>query len=175
MVARPSTDQFHRSQVTETDVCGRLMADPTWDYASVSLLDAERYNAALAANHSTLPKLASLEDLGDLDPRAWHARNQAQWFMPGEYRDMDIVKWVLERCKDQDELQRAGQELLEYADRDLLDMLRYLKYLVDTMRSNKIVWGVGRGSSVASFVLYVIGVHRMHSLRHDLDFHEFMR
>ena len=88
---------------------------------------------------------------------------------------MDIAKWILDQCADQNELQRAGQELLEYAERDLLPLLQYLKYLVDTMRSNNIVWGVGRGSSVASFVLYLIGVHRIHSLRNNLDFNEFMR
>ena len=54
-------------------------------------------------------------------------------------------------------------------------MLRYLRYLVDTLRANGIVWGVGRGSSVASFVLYKIGVHRINSIEHDLDFNEFMR
>jgi DNA polymerase III alpha subunit len=88
---------------------------------------------------------------------------------------MDIAKWVLEQCADQNELQRAGAELMEYADRGLLPLLQYLKYLVDTMRGNSVVWGVGRGSSVASFVLYLIGVHRIHSLRNNLDFNEFMR
>ena len=95
--------------------------------------------------------------------------------MPQEYSDMDIAKWVLEQCADQNELQRAGAELMEYADRGLLPLLQYLKYLVDTMRTNNVVWGVGRGSSVASFVLYLIGVHRIHSLRNNLDFAEFMR
>jgi len=88
---------------------------------------------------------------------------------------MDIAKWVLEQCMDQNELQRAGSELIEYADRGLLPLLQYLKYLVDTMRKHNVVWGVGRGSSVASFVLYLIGVHRIHSLRNNLDFNEFMR
>ena len=36
-----------------------------------------------------------------------------------------------------------------------------MKYLVDTMRNNNIVWGVGRGSSVGSFVLYKIGINRI--------------
>jgi hypothetical protein len=48
-------------------------------------------------------------------------------------------------------------------------------YLVDFMRENKIVWGVGRGSSVASYILYIIGVHKVNSIQYGLDFHEFMR
>jgi DNA polymerase-3 subunit alpha len=60
-------------------------------------------------------------------------------------------------------------------ERDLFPLLRYLKYLVDTMRNNNVVWGVGRGSSVASFVLYKMGVHRINSLYYDLDPAEFLK
>ena len=62
-----------------------------------------------------------------------------------------------------------------YQERDMFDVLRYLKYLVDVMRDNKIIWGVGRGSSVASFVLYKLGVHRIDSLYYNLDIGEFLR
>jgi len=48
-------------------------------------------------------------------------------------------------------------------------------YLVDFMRENEIVWGVGRGSSVASYVLYLIGVHRIDSIKFGLDWREFLR
>ena len=57
----------------------------------------------------------------------------------------------------------------------MLDLLFYLKYLVDTMRGNSIVWGVGRGSSVASYVLYLLGVHKVDSIKYDLDINEFLR
>jgi DNA polymerase III alpha subunit len=64
---------------------------------------------------------------------------------------------------------------LLYQERDLFDLLRYLKYLVDIMTENKIIWGVGRGSSVASYVLYKLGVHRIDSMFYNLDIHEFLR
>ena len=63
----------------------------------------------------------------------------------------------------------------EYEARGMLDLLRYMIYLVDFMRENDIVWGVGRGSSVASYVLYLIGVHRIDSIQFDLDWREFLR
>ena len=62
-----------------------------------------------------------------------------------------------------------------FQERNLFDLLRYLKYLVDVMRENKIIWGVGRGSSVASYVLYLLGVHRIDSMFYDLDPAEFLR
>jgi DNA polymerase III alpha subunit len=43
------------------------------------------------------------------------------------------------------------------------------------MRTNHIIWGVGRGSSVASHVLYKLGVHRINSLHYNLDIQEFLR
>jgi DNA polymerase III alpha subunit len=81
----------------------------------------------------------------------------------------------LDLCQIDAELQRVGQELLLYQERDLFDLLRYLKYLVDTLRKNNVVWGVGRGSSVASYVLFLIGVHRIDSLYYDLNIDEFLK
>ena len=43
------------------------------------------------------------------------------------------------------------------------------------MTQNQVIWGVGRGSSVASFVLYKLGVHKIDSLYYNLDVHEFLR
>jgi DNA polymerase-3 subunit alpha len=95
--------------------------------------------------------------------------------MPKEYKTMDIAKWVLDQCKDQDQLQRVGAELLEFQRRNMMDLLRWLKYFVDYCRDNKILWGVGRGSSVASYVLYLIGVHKIDPLKYNLDWQDFLR
>ena len=44
------------------------------------------------------------------------------------------------------------------------------------MRENNIVWGVGRGSPVASYVLFLIGVHRINSIPCMVpDWREFPR
>lgn len=102
-------------------------------------------------------------------------RNQQTWFMPDEYKQLDIAKHLLDLCKNDVELQRVGEELLLYVERDLLDLLRYLKYLVDVMTDNKLIWGVGRGSSVSSYVLYLLGIHKINSIYYDLDPREFLR
>jgi DNA polymerase III alpha subunit len=105
----------------------------------------------------------------------WHKDNQQNWHMPDEYQQLDIAQHVLSLCESEAELQRCGQELLLYQEQDMFDVLRYLKYLVDLMHKNSIIWGVGRGSSVASFVLYKLGVHRIDSLYYNLDIGEFLR
>jgi DNA polymerase III alpha subunit len=100
---------------------------------------------------------------------------QSHWHMPISYKEMDIAKYVLELCNTEEELQRTGEELLLFQERNLFDLLRYLKYLVDTMRENNVVWGVGRGSSVSSYVLYLLGVHKINSLYYDLSIDEFLK
>jgi DNA polymerase III alpha subunit len=102
-------------------------------------------------------------------------RCQTHWYMPLEYKQLDIAEYVLSLCKTEAQLQRVGEELLLFQERNLFDLLRYLKYLVDTLRDNKVIWGVGRGSSVASYVLYLLGVHRIDSMFYDLDPREFLR
>ena len=105
----------------------------------------------------------------------WHADQQRNWHMPQEYKDIDIAEYVLGLCDNEAELQRCGHELLLYQDRDLFDLLRYLRYLVVVMTENNVIWGVGRGSSVASHVLYKLGVHRIDSMYYNLNIQEFLR
>lgn len=100
---------------------------------------------------------------------------QSAWHMPAEYKRLDIAEHILGLCTTQEQLQRCGTELLLYQERNLFDLLRYLKYLVDLMNNYDVVWGVGRGSSVASYVLYLLGVHRVDSMFYDLDITEFLR
>lgn len=130
--------------------------------------------------------IAALEDPGSLLTWAFpeqHAQSvvefdshrQTKWFMPPEYRDFDIAEHVLGLCKNPEQLQRVGQELLLFQERGLFDLLRYLRYLVNVMQSNQVIWGAGRGSSVASYVLYLLGVHRIDSMIYDLDPEEFLR
>ena len=110
-----------------------------------------------------------------LSVEKFDSQNQSNWHMPKEYLEMDIAKWVLEQCNGEAELQRAGEELLKFQERGMFILLQYMKYLVDTMRKNNIVWGVGRGSSVASFVLFLIGIHRINSLYYGLSVDEFLK
>ena len=111
----------------------------------------------------------------DISVPDWDGMKQRNWHMPDEYKKIDIAEYILGLCKTQEQLQRVGRELMLFQERDLFDLLRYLKYLVDVMHENHVIWGVGRGSSVASYVLYLLGVHRIDSMYYDLDVGEFLR
>lgn len=117
----------------------------------------------------------SVPDTSSLSVTEFDRARQATWFVPDQYRQLDIAAHVLDLCDTQEQLQRVGQELMLYQERDLFDLLRYMKYLVDVMTAHSVIWGVGRGSSVASYVLYLLGVHRIDSMYYDLDPREFLR
>ena len=133
----------------------------------------DQYNRA---KHTNADRIALLEQL--IDPAVslseFDATNQADWFMPDEYKNMDIEEFLVEQCPEQN-YERIIKELELFRQHNMMDLLKYLKYLVDTLRENKVMWGVGRGSSVASYCLYLIGVHKVDSVKYDLDIHEFLK
>jgi DNA polymerase III alpha subunit len=157
-----------------------LYQDPTIDFDRFHLkaghdsVEIAKFNTSVKQLYADFPPLKTLRgELGSVEE--FHERQQSNWHMPEEYKNLDIAQWVLAQCKTQEELQRVGEELLLYQERDLFNLLRYLKYAVDMFRKNNVVWGLGRGSSVASYVLYLIGVHKINSMYYDLDIKEFLR
>jgi DNA polymerase-3 subunit alpha len=163
---------FSESDIVDLVMQGRdvstlknILVDATVDVEKAALLldcvpDFVTYNASIN---------------NDLTVEQFDRSQQRTWHMPQEYQQLDIAQYILDQCKTDAELQRCGQELLMYQERDLFDLLRFLKYLVDTMTEHQVIWGVGRGSSVASYVLYKLGVHRINSMFYDLDVGEFLR
>ncbi len=97
-----------------------------------------------------------------------------QWFIPRAYRDMDIEEWIVAQCPEEN-YDRVLRELELFRDNRMVPVLRCMKYVVDTLRENKVVWGVGRGSSVASYVLYLIGVHKIDSVKYSIPIEEFFK
>ena len=99
---------------------------------------------------------------------------QSDWFIPEDYINLDIKDYIISVCPLEN-LQRAEIELDAFERRNLFPVLRTLKYLVDTFRKHNVFWGVGRGSSVSSYVLYLLGVHKIDSVKYNLDWQDFLR
>ena len=135
--------------------------------------DVDKFNTAMEAQgFDKLQKYIPL----DVDQKTFDGVCQGEWFMPQEYKELDVYTFVMSRAGDDlEELERVEEELAQFKVRGMNNLLRYMVYLVDFMRENNIVWGVGRGSSVASYVLYLIGVHKVNSIQFDLDWREFLR
>ena len=108
-------------------------------------------------------------------PKPKNKLDTNNWFMPDSYKDMDIEKFILDSCKSQEYKDRALVELEEFSKRNLIMLLKQVKYIVDTLRKNNIVWGVGRGSSVASLVLHILGAHKINPIKYDIPLNEFFK
>jgi len=169
-------DPLGQSYCTANDLCELLYKDPTLDITRFLVEDPDRFNDSIRYLYADILPLKKYHPYPpDYSIEVFDRTRQSKWHMPKHYLEMDIAKWILDQCKTDEELQRVGQELILYQERDLFNLLRFMKYLVDTLRKNKIVWGVGRGSSVASYVLYLLGVHRINSIYYELDIAEFLK
>jgi DNA polymerase III alpha subunit len=170
------SNQYGEIILDETDLCDLIMQGR----------DLTQMKCVVDPSVDIESAIKLLEDLGqlklwtfpydsDISVPDWDNMQQRNWHMPAEYQQLDIIEHVVALCDTPEKLQRVGHELLLYQERGLFDLLRYLKYLVDIMQENCVIWGVGRGSSVASYVLYLLGVHRIDSIYYDLDAEEFLR
>ena len=170
----------------KTDHCGRIIFDekdlvdmvmrgqPLADLNGLivqPMIDLE----SAAVMLDDIPKFIEYDKLAQETQEQFDHRCRNTWFMPDKYKELDIAELVISQCTTPEQLQRCGEELLLYQERGLFNLLRYLVYVVDIIRDNHVIWGVGRGSSVSSYVLYLLGVHRIDSMYYDLDVSEFLR
>ena len=170
------SNQYSEIILDETDLCDLLMQGQ--DITQMKCIVDSSVDIELAIQLLEDPGQLALWTFpydSDISVPDWDSVQQRNWHMPAEYQQLDIAEHVVAMCDTAEKLQRVGHELLLYQERDLFDLLRYLKYLVDIMRDNHVIWGVGRGSSVSSYVLYLLGVHRIDSMHYDLDVGEFLR
>lgn len=111
----------------------------------------------------------------DTDLIDYHSKLSQVWMMPNKYHEIDLKSWLLNKAETNEEKDRVIEELNLYHERNLEDLLRYMIYLVDYFRQNKILWGIGRGSSVSSYVLYLIGINRINPMKYNLRIEEFLK
>jgi DNA polymerase III alpha subunit len=108
-----------------------------------------------------------------------------EWRLPNEYKDLDILYRVFMNFEviaarqkytpEQSEIAAARimSELDEIEQRGMKEFMRTIIYVLDTFREKGIVWGVGRGSSCACYILFVLGLHAVDCVLHEIPLEEF--
>lgn len=114
------------------------------------------------------------------------------WNIPDKYKTLDLEEyildlfdsemsvrgWVLDDKQHDVEakkrIERVAMEINLFKNNELYDLLRTIIYIINTLREKDVVWGVGRGSSVSSYILYLIGVHDVDSVEFELDISDFI-
>lgn len=133
------------------------------DLSDVAFDDIDRFN-----KFATELEISPISDISLISK---------EFNIPQHYKELDVEKYIRERLvqRDPDEIGRVEMELNMYRERGLFPVLQLLIWIVDTMRKHNLVWGVGRGSSVSSYLLYILGVHKVDSYKYDLDIKEFLK
>ena len=109
------------------------------------------------------------------NPEYYFSECVKNWNIPESYKSINIDEYILQKCQTQIEIDRVHYELQLFKEKQLENLIKFLIYFVETLRANNIFWGVGRGSSVSSYVLFLIGVHKIDSLKYNLDIKEFLK
>ena len=165
------TDNLGRAILEDQEVLECLYNGKDISELNIEKTLIDQYNKTV----SQLKTGKTLKGLEDLDVQSFDAQNQKDWYMPDKFKSIDIESYVLGLAKTSEEIDRVKEELELYKKFGLYPVLKFLIYLIDLMRTNNIVWGVGRGSSVSSYILYLIGVHKVNSILYKLDINDFLR
>lgn len=169
-------NEYGQISRTEEEVIKLLYQDPDIPLKNIKFSEIdtiEKFNRA--ANLCGIDISINFPDNITLELKEFDSKNQKEWFMPKDGYCPNLFEMLYSMCETDTQKERVSKELELFIKHDMIELLDFLKYLVDTMREKNIIWGVGRGSSVASYVLYLIGVHKIDSLKYNLDIGEFLK
>ena len=158
---------------TEQDAIDLLYTDPKFDLSKLFFDETKKYESALKELGLDLPVIQTAPKRESVDK--FDNKNINNWHMPEKYYQINVLQWLLDKCQTDEEKMRVQMEYDLFEKKNFIRVLQFLIYFVDTLRQNNIVWGVGRGSSVASFCLFLIGVHKINPMLYQLDITEFLR
>ncbi len=155
---------------------GRMFIE---DNDIIELMLANRQVKILPSNKSSYIKFENeCKKYGISSPFTLDTEHESiDWRLPAEFKNTDMLEYIQIKHSSltSNQLLRVTEELREFERRGLTDLLRFLCYFVTVLRSNNVIYGVGRGSSIASYVLYLLGVHRIDSYKFNLDIKEFLK
>ena len=173
MAARTKINDYGDCIFSEQDAVDLLYTDPNFDLTKLFFEDTASFNSTVHNLGLDFPQLKQAPQRDDL--KSFDEQNINNWHMPENYYNINVLQWLLDKCQTDDEKLRVQTEYDLFEKKKFVKVLRFLIYFVDTLRANNIVWGVGRGSSVSSFCLFLIGVHKINPMLYNLDITEFLR
>ena len=106
------------------------------------------------------------------------------WQLPEKYQQLDLEQYFADRYLEVEylypaideqlvALDRISVELTEISARGMEQFMRTIIYILDELKSHDVVWGVGRGSSCASYLLFIAGLHVVDCVKMDVSMDEF--
>jgi DNA polymerase III alpha subunit len=103
------------------------------------------------------------------------------WNLPVRYVKLDLDDYLFKLVdrveKDhlyEKRVERLSTEIFLFKEQKLEDVLRVLIYVIDVMVEKKVIWGVGRGSSCSSYLLYLLGLHEVDAVLYEIEITDFL-
>ncbi len=158
---------------SEEDAIDLLYTNPDIDISKLYFNDIDKYSSSLKELGLDLPIISTAPRRPK--PAEFDKANCDKWHMPDKYYQINVLQWLLDKCQNDEEKMRVQMEYDLFEKKKFIKVLQFMIYFIDTLRENNMVWGVGRGSSVASFCLFLIGVHKINPMLYNLDITEFLR
>lgn len=104
------------------------------------------------------------------------------WVLPDRYKYLDVGGFIMGLVDSVEKdslydrrLERLSHEIWLFKKLELDNVLRCLIYVIDVMREKNVVWGVGRGSSCSSYLLYLLGLHLVDPVKYDIKISDFLK
>lgn len=108
-----------------------------------------------------------------------------RWQLPEDLLNLDLHAYIFKAFENKNlshytsaqvdaAMNRVILELNEFERRGLTDVLRTIIYVIQVFKDNNQIWGVGRGSSCASYILFLIGLHEVDPIQWGIDLEEFL-
>lgn len=115
-----------------------------------------------------------------------HEERKEQWFYPDKYNEINLLDYFFQKAFEkslnnglqtlpENVINRINDEIMLYKEKGFEKFLRFCIFFSDRIKENDYVIGVGRGSSVNSFLLYLLDIHLINPLKYNLDIHEFLK
>lgn len=105
-----------------------------------------------------------------------HEENHELWRYDSAYDNLNLLDYFLSKCPQEEKyIERVKFEVQLYEHYNMTRLLRCMIWLVDYMTENEMFWGLGRGSSVSSYLLFLIELHMVDSVKYELDVNEFLK
>ena len=126
---------------------------------------------------------AEMIQLSPLDDEIFKSFTPDAYLIPDEYKNLDLTTYV--KSKYEEHLSNSGEQKTENAARRInieLDeikkrnvelLFKTIIYIVDIFKQQGIIYGIGRGSSCASYILFLIGLNSVDPLKFDISIEEF--
>jgi len=119
------------------------------------------------------------EDSGQ-DTMTGPSEDTFSWTIPKKFLNLDVGELCItaledKRLTDDIYIERLSWELKKMDEKNMHQFVRCLLYVTHQFKEKGVLWGVGRGSSCASLIMYLLGINKVDPVKYGIPAEEFFK